>query len=94
MERGLTAFIATADESGYPPVHQLADATLEVMRSAWDRVVMIRVDQSRDRVLATNLLLSQRARSNMTVADPEQWQLHAASTLTSGLVVAASSEGT
>ena len=39
-----------------------------------------------NKVLATQLLLGQRARG-LQMGDPEQWHLHAASTLLSAIVV-------
>ena len=42
--------------------------------------------EAHNKVLATQLLLRQRARA-LGMDDPEQWPLHAASTLLSGLVI-------
>ena len=56
-----------------------------VMREAWDRVEELTSGQRRNKVLAAQLLLSQRGRQQAP-DDPEQWRLFAASTLLSGMI--------
>jgi hypothetical protein len=56
------------------------------MRAAWTDVEKIMEGKAHNKVLAAQLLLSQRARK-LQADDPEQWRLFAATTLLSGMVV-------
>jgi hypothetical protein len=85
-ERRITGFIVEADALPGRPVDELADAVAEVVRRAWDDAVAILRDQPHNKVLATQLALSQRARTTIPT-DDEHWRLHAASTLLSGLII-------
>lgn len=84
-ERRIDEFIAGADELGGPPVAEFADAVAELVRQAWDAMVEQAAAVPNNKVLAAQFLLSKRARTQTTPDEPEQWQLHAASTLLSGL---------
>jgi hypothetical protein len=56
------------------------------VREAWADLEGIMEDKAHNKVLATQLLLSQQARG-MQPDESEQWRLFAASTLLSGMVV-------
>ena len=86
-ERQITEFISSAEELPGPPVAELADEVAEVMRAAWREVERIMSGKAHNKVLATQLLLGQRARGLQKADDPEQWRLCAASTLLSGRVI-------
>jgi hypothetical protein len=86
-ERRITEFVASAEELPGPPVTELADHVAELMRAAWREVeTTVASGKPHNKVLATQLLLSQRARG-LRSDDPEQWRLFAASTLLSGMVI-------
>ena len=85
-ERAIDEFIDSADSLPGLPVAELADLVSGVMADAWDRIQDIMREQPHNKVLATQLLLSQRGRDR-TPDDMEQWRLFAASTLLSGMVV-------
>ena len=85
-ERRITQFVRSADELSGPPVEELADQVAALMRSALRDLEMIMEGKPHNKVLATQLLLGQRARG-LQQHDPEQWPLHAASSLLSGLVI-------
>jgi hypothetical protein len=85
-ERRITQFITSADELPGPPVEELGEQVAELMRAAWSGLEGIMDGKPHNKVLATQLLLGQRARA-LQPDDPEQWRLHAASTLLSGMVV-------
>ncbi len=87
-ERRISEFITSAGELPGPPVADLADQVAELMRAAWREVETIMSEKPRNKVLATQLLLSQRARG-LRPDDPEQWRLYAASTLMSAMVIGA-----
>jgi len=55
------------------------------MRAAWTEVEAIVSASPHNKVLATQLHLSQQARG-LQSDDPEQWRLFAASTLLSGMI--------
>src|SRR5215204_3639219 len=84
-ERRITQFITRADELPGPPVEELADQVAALMRTALRDLEAIMDGKPHNKVLATQLLLGQRARGLQH--DPEQWPLHAASSLLSGLVI-------
>src|SRR5829696_3409724 len=75
-----------SEEPSGPPVEELADQVAALMRKALRDLEMIMEGKPHNKVLATQLLLGQRAR-RLQQYDPEQWPLHAASSLLSGLVI-------
>ena len=85
-ERRITQFVRSAEELSGPPVEELADQVAALMRKALRDLEMIMEGKPHNKVLATQLLLGQRAR-RLQQYDPEQWPLHAASSLLSGLVI-------
>ena len=85
-ERRITQFVTSADELSGPPVEELADQVAALMRTALRDLEAIMEGKPHNKVLATQLLLGQRARG-LQQYDPEQWPLHAASSLLSGLVI-------
>ena len=84
-ERCITEFITSADELPGPPVAELVDQVAGLMRAAWTEVEAIVSASPHNKVLATQLHLSQQARG-LQSDDPEQWRLFAASTLLSGMI--------
>ena len=85
-ERRITQFVTSADELPGTPVEELAEQVAALMRTALRDLEMIMSETPHNKVLATQLLLGQRARG-LQQHDPEQWPLHAASSLLSGLVI-------
>jgi hypothetical protein len=85
-ERRITQFVRSADELSGPPVEELAERVTALMRAALRDLETIMEGKPHNKVLATQLLLGQRARE-LQQHDPEQWHLYAASTLLSGIVV-------
>jgi hypothetical protein len=85
-ERRITQFVTSADELPGPPVEELAERVTAVMQAALRDLETIMDGMAHNKVLATQLLLGQRARGRQP-HDPEQWHLYAASTLLSGIVV-------
>ena len=85
-ERRITQFISSAEELPGPPVEELAEQVVALMRAASRDLETIMDGMAHNKVLATQLLLGQRARG-LQQHDPEQWPLHAASSLLSGLVI-------
>jgi L-amino acid N-acyltransferase YncA len=85
-ERRITQFVTSADELPGPTVAELAEQVAARMRAAWTDLEAIMDSKANNKVLATQLLLSQRARE-WQPDDPEQWRLYAAATLLSGMVV-------
>jgi hypothetical protein len=85
-ERRITQFVASADELPGPTVEELAGQVAELMRTAWFDLEGVMDGKPHNKVLAAQLLLGQRART-LQPDDPEQWRLHAATTLLSGMVV-------
>ena len=85
-ERRITQFVTSADELPGPPVEEIAGQVAELMRVAWSDLEGIMEGKPHNKVLATQLLLGQRARA-LQPDDPEQWRLYAASMLLSGMVV-------
>lgn len=86
-ERRITEFVTTSDELPGPTVADLAERVAGLTRTTWDGIGEIMEGVPHNKLLATQLLLSQRARS-MQPDDPEQWRLYAATTLLSGMVPA------
>jgi hypothetical protein len=85
-ERRITQFITSADELPGPPVEELADEVAKLMRPVWRDVEMVMSGNSHNKVLAVQLFLGQRAR-RLQADNPEQWRLHAATSLLSGMVI-------
>lgn len=85
-ERRITQFVTSADELPGPPIARLAEDVAGLMQAAWSDLETLMDRIPHNKVLATQLLLSQRARG-LQDGDPEQWKLYAASTLLSELVV-------
>jgi hypothetical protein len=85
-ERRISHFVTTADELSGPPVEELAGRVAELMRAAWADLERIMEGKPHNKVLATQLLLGQRARA-LQPDDPEQWRLYAATSLLSGMVI-------
>jgi len=85
-ERRITQFVMSADELPGPPVDDLAEQVAALMRVAWTDLEENMDGKPHNKVLATQLLLGQRARA-LQPDDPEQWRLYAASMLLSGMVV-------
>ena len=85
-ERRIMEFVTSADDLPGPPVAELADRVAELMRAAWRNVETIVSGKPHNKVLAVELLLSQRARG-LQAEDPEQWRLHAATSLLSGIAI-------
>jgi hypothetical protein len=85
-ERRITRFITSAEELPGPPVEELAEQVGALMQAALRDLETIMEGKPHNKVLATQLLLGQRARG-LQMDDPEQWPLHAASSLLSGLVI-------
>ena len=85
-ERRITQFVTSADELPGPPIEELAEQVTALMQAAWADLEEIMDQKPHNKVLATQLLLGQRARV-LQPDDPEQWRLFASSTLLSGIVV-------
>jgi len=85
-KRRITQFITSSEELPGPPVEELAEQVDALMRAALRDLETIMEGKPHNKVLATQLLLGQRARE-LQKYDPEQWHLRAASTLLSGIVV-------
>jgi hypothetical protein len=85
-EQRITQFVNSADELPGPPVEELAEQVTALMRAASGDLETIMDGMARNKVLATQLLLGQRARERQP-HDPKQRHLYAASTLLSGIVV-------
>jgi hypothetical protein len=85
-ERRITQFITSAEELPGPPVSELADRVAEMMRATWRDVETFMSDKPHNKALAVELFLGQRARG-MEPDDPEQWRLHAAVSLLSGISI-------
>jgi hypothetical protein len=85
-DQRITQFVRSAEELPGPPVEELADRVAALMRTALRDLQAIMEGKPHNKVLATQLLLGQRARG-LHQHDPEQWPLHAGSSLLSGLVI-------
>ena len=85
-ERRITQFVTSADELPGPPVEELAERVATLMRSALSDLEEIMAGKPHNKVLATQLLLGQKARG-LQPEDPEQWRLYAATTLLGEIVV-------
>ncbi|HEX5850340.1 MAG TPA: hypothetical protein VFY59_14180 [Rubrobacter sp.] len=85
-ERRITQFVMSADELPGPSVGELAEQVAGLMRAAWSELEGIVDGKPHNKVLAAQLSLGQRARA-LPPDDPEQWRLHAATMLLSGMVI-------
>lgn len=87
-DRRITGFIDGAESLTGPPTEELAAAVLAAVVDAWQRVERLLDGVAHNKVLATNLLLSQQARGDdpMATDTPAFWQRSAAATLLSGFV--------
>ena len=86
-ERRITEFVESAEDLPGPPVAELAEHIAGLMRATWDELEAAMRGKPHNKVLATQLLLSQKARG-MQPDDPEQWRHFAATTLLSGMISA------
>jgi hypothetical protein len=86
-ERRITQFITGAEELPGPPVAELGEEVGELMRGAWRSVAAVLDGKPHNKVLAVQLLLSQRARG-LQPDDYEKWRLSAATTLLGGMISA------
>ena len=86
-ERSIREFIDSAGSLPGLPVAELADSVGDIVADAYRRIQGIVDGQPHNKVLATQLLLSQRARQHPAPDDPEQWRLYAASTLLNGMII-------
>lgn len=85
-EQRITQFVTSVDDLPGPPVEELAEQVDALMRAVSRDLEEIMDGKAHNKVLATQLLLGQRARG-LQPDDAEQWRLHAATTLLSGMVV-------
>jgi len=85
-EQRITQFITSAEELPGPPVEELAEQVVALMQAALRDLEKLMEGKPHNKVVATQLLLSQRARA-LQHLDPEQRHLHAATTLLGGIVV-------
>ena len=83
-ERRITEFVTRADDLPGPPVAELAEEVAKLMRAAWRDVEAIMNGNPPNKVLAVELFLGQQARG-LQPNNPEQWRLHAAVSLLSGI---------
>lgn len=90
-EETIREFVGAQAELPGPPVDDLADAVSTIIGEAHERVAVLLADVPHNKVLATQLALSQRAR-DAAPADT-QWPLHAASSLMSGFIIAGAQGG-
>src|SRR5215208_7371868 len=70
-ERRITQFVRSADELSGPPVEELAEQVSALMRIALRDLEKLMEGKPHNKVLATQLLLGQRARA-LQHLDPEQ----------------------
>ena len=90
-DRQITAFIVEADRLPGPAVGRLADDIETSVEHTADLITALLSGVPHNKVLATMLLLSQRARTTDS-SDDRHWRLHAASTLLSALIIPPGSE--
>ncbi len=83
-ERRITEFVTNANDLPGPPVADLAEDVTKLMRAAWREVEAIMDAIPNNKVLAVELFLGQQARG-LQPDNPEQWRLHAAVSLLSGI---------
>ena len=82
--RRITEFVTNADDLPGPPVADLAEDVAKLMRATWRDVETIMNAIPNNKVLAVELFLGQQARG-LQPDNPEQWRLHAAVSLLSGI---------
>jgi catechol 2,3-dioxygenase-like lactoylglutathione lyase family enzyme len=87
IEAQLSEFIAGQADLPGSPTEQLAADVAAVVEQAQQRIREVMAGVAHNKVLATQLLVSQQAR-RAEQGSAEQWRLFAASTLLSDLVVA------
>ena len=85
-EQRITQFIMPAEKLPGPPVEKLAEQVAALMRAALRNLEKLMDGKPHNKVLATQLLLGQRARA-LQHLNPEQRYLQAATTLLGGIVV-------
>ena len=85
-EQRITQFIRSAEKLPGPSVEELAERVTALMQAASRDLETIMEGKPHNKVLATQLLLGQRARG-LQPDNPEQWHLFAASTLLSGIII-------
>jgi hypothetical protein len=85
-ERRISQFVTSAEDLPGPPVAEISEQVSALMRAASRDLEAIMDGKPHNKVLATQLLLGQRARV-MQPEDPERWRLSAATTLLSEIVV-------
>jgi len=78
-EQRITQFIMSAEELPGPPLEELAEQVAALMQAALRDLEKLMEGKPHNKVLATQLLLGQRARE-LQQYDPEQWHLRAAMT--------------
>ena len=83
-DRRITEFVTNADDLPGPPVADLAEDVAKLMRATWRDVETIMNAIPNNKVLAVELFLGQQARG-LQPDNPEQWRLHAAVSLLSGI---------
>jgi hypothetical protein len=83
-ERRITEFVTNADDLPGPPVADLTEDVATLMRAAWRDIEAIMDAIPNNKVLAVELFLGQQARG-LQPDNPEQWRLHAAVSLLSGI---------
>jgi hypothetical protein len=83
-ERRITEFVTRADDLPGPPVAELAEEVAKLMRAAWKDVEAVMNGNPPNKVLAVELFVGQQARG-LQPDNPEQWRLHAAVSLLSGI---------
>lgn len=91
-ERSIREFIDSAESLPGRPVGELADLVEAVMADAWERIQAIMSGEPHNKVLAAQLLLSQRGREQAP-GHPEQWRVFAASTVLSGMIAVPPASG-
>jgi hypothetical protein len=84
-EATIRDFATAADDLDGPPVGDLVDQVAAVMSDAHERVGAILGEVGKNKVIATMLMLSQRARE--IAPGDDQWMLQAGSSLVSGLII-------
>src|SRR5215203_1607859 len=85
-DQRITQFVRSAEELSGPPVEELADQVAALMRKALRDLEMIMEGKPHNKVLATQLFWVVLLQSASSLAQ-QQWPLHAASSLLSGLVI-------
>jgi len=84
-DRDVDAFIAGTVNLDGPSVAELAERVAQVVSTAWEAIERDTGNVANNKLIATMLLVSRQARQ-VPADEPRHWQLHAASTLLSGLI--------